>query len=137
MSTGESDQVIQRRANLDALKRLGVDPYPRRYNPEASIDAIVAEHGGRNHDDLEAMQIHTRTAGRILAIRSFGKANFLQLSDGHARIQVYLRQDSLPQRDFQIYKLLDFGDWVGVGGRLFRHKMDEITIMGASLGFLV
>jgi lysyl-tRNA synthetase, class II len=136
MSTGESDQVIQRRANLDALKRLGVDPYPRRYNPEASIDAIVAEHGGRNHDDLEAMQIHTRTAGRILAIRSFGKANFLQLSDGHARIQVYLRQDSLPERDFQIYKLLDFGDWVGVGGRLFRTKTNEFTIWASSLEFL-
>ena len=136
MSTGESDQVIQRRANLDALKRLGVDPYPRRYNPEASIDAIVAEHGGRNHDDLEAMQIHTRTAGRILAIRSFGKANFLQLSDGHARIQVYLRQDSLPDRDFQIYKLLDFGDWVGVGGRLFRTKTNEFTIWASSLEFL-
>jgi lysyl-tRNA synthetase, class II len=136
MSTAESDQVIQRRANLDALKRLGVDPYPRRYNSEASIDAIVAEHGGRSHDELEAMQIRTRTAGRILAIRSFGKANFLQLSDGHARIQVYIRQDSLPERDFAIFKLLDFGDWVGVEGRLFRTKTNEFTIWASSLEFL-
>ena len=136
MSTGESDQVIQRRANLDALKRLGVDPYPRRYNPEASIDSIVAEHGARSHDELEAMQIRTRTAGRILAIRSFGKANFLQLSDGRARVQVYLRQDSLPARDFQIFKLLDFGDWVGVEGRLFRTKTNEFTIWASSLEFL-
>jgi lysyl-tRNA synthetase class 2 len=136
MSTGESDQVIQRRANLDALKRLGVDPYPRRYNPDASIDAIVAEHGTRSHDDLETMQIRTRTAGRILAIRSFGKANFLQLSDGRARIQVYVRQDSLPARDFQIFKLLDFGDWVGVEGRLFRTKTNEFTIWASSLEFL-
>src|SRR5512145_1546786 len=102
MSTAESDQVIQRRANLEALKQLGVDPYPRRYDPDASIDAIVAEHGGRSHDELEAMQIRTRTAGRILAIRSFGKANFLQLSDGRARIQVYVRQDSLPEGEFAI-----------------------------------
>jgi lysyl-tRNA synthetase, class II len=136
MSTAESDQVIQRRANLDALKRLGVDPYPRRYNSDASIDAIVAEHGGRSHDELEAMQIRTRTAGRILAIRSFGKANFLQLSDGHARIQVYIRQDSLPERDFAIFKLLDFGDWVGVEGRLFRTKTNEFTIWASSLEFL-
>jgi lysyl-tRNA synthetase, class II len=136
MSTGESDQVIQRRANLDALKRLGVDPYPRRYNPDASIDAIVDEHGPRSHDELETMQIRTRTAGRILAIRSFGKANFLQLSDGRARIQVYVRQDSLPARDFQIFKLLDFGDWVGVEGRLFRTKTNEFTIWASSLEFL-
>jgi lysyl-tRNA synthetase class 2 len=136
MSTAESDQVSQRRANLDALKRLGVDPYPRRYHSEASIDAIVAEHGGRSHDELEAMQIRTRTAGRILAIRSFGKANFLQLSDGHARIQVYIRQDSLAERDFAIFKLLDFGDWVGVEGRLFRTKTNEFTIWASSLEFL-
>jgi lysyl-tRNA synthetase class 2 len=136
MSTGESDQVIQRRANLDALQRLGVDPYPRRYNPDASIDAIVAEHGARTHDELEAAQVRTRTAGRILAIRSFGKANFLQLSDGRARIQVYVRQDALSERDFQIFKLLDFGDWVGVEGRLFRTKTNEFTIWASSLEFL-
>jgi lysyl-tRNA synthetase class 2 len=77
-----------------------------------------------------------RTAGRILAIRSFGKANFLVLSDGTARVQVYLRQDSLPGRDFQIFKLLDFGDWVGVSGRLFRTRTQEFTIHATSLDFL-
>ena len=72
--------------------------------------------------------IQTRTAGRILAIRSFGKANFLVLSDGRATIQVYIRQDSLPERDFAIFKLLDFGDFVGVEGKLFRTKTNELTI---------
>ena len=70
------------------------------------------------------------------AIRSFGKANFLVLSDGKARIQVYIRQDSLPERDFQIFKLLDFGDWVGVEGRLFRTKTNELTIWASQLEFL-
>ena len=74
--------------------------------------------------------------GRILAIRSFGKANFLVLSDGKARIQVYIRQDALPERDFQIFKLLDFGDWVGVEGRLFRTKTNEFTIWASKLEFL-
>ena len=77
-----------------------------------------------------------RTAGRILAIRSFGKANFLVLSDGQARLQVYIRQDALPERDFRIFKLLDFGDWVGVQGRLFRTKTNEFTIWASALEFL-
>ncbi|HKE86322.1 MAG TPA: lysine--tRNA ligase [Vicinamibacterales bacterium] len=136
MSTEASDQVVQRRANLEALKRLGVDPYPRRFATEASIGAVVAEHGGREAAELESMQIRTRIAGRILAIRSFGKANFLQLSDGQSRIQVYIRHDSVSERDFAIFKLLDFGDWVGVDGRLFRTKTNEFTIWASSIEFL-
>jgi lysyl-tRNA synthetase, class II len=136
MSTDESDQVVQRRANLDALKALGVDPYPRRFDADATIDAIVSEHGARGAEELESAQVRTRTAGRILAIRSFGKANFLQISDGRARIQVYVRQDSVPERDFAVFKLLDFGDWVGVEGRLFRTKTNEFTIWASSLTFL-
>jgi lysyl-tRNA synthetase, class II len=136
MSTDDSDQVIQRRANLDALKRLGIDPYPQRFDAESPVAAIVKEHGARIGDELEAMQIRVRTAGRILAIRSFGKANFLQISDGRARIQIYIRQDSVPERDFAVFKLLDFGDWVGVEGRLFRTKTNEFTIWASSLTFL-
>jgi lysyl-tRNA synthetase class 2 len=132
----ESDQVVQRRANLEELKKLGVDPYPRRVDVDATIDAIVAEHGNRTTEELEAAQIRTRTAGRILAIRSFGKANFLVISDGRARIQVYVKQDALSERDFKIFKLLDFGDWIGVEGRLFRTRTNELTIWASKLEFL-
>ena len=132
----ESDQVVQRRANLEELRRLGVRPYPHRFDPQATIDEVVRAHGEKTGEALDAEQITTRTAGRILAIRSFGKANFLVLSDGKSRIQVYIRQDALPERDFQIFKLLDFGDWVGVEGRLFRTKTKEFTIWASNLEFL-
>jgi len=132
----ESDQVVQRRANLEELRKLGVRPYPHRFNSQATVDDIVRAHGEKTGDTLDAEQITTRTAGRILAIRSFGKANFLVLSDGKSRIQVYIRQDALSERDFQIFKLLDFGDWVGVEGRLFRTKTKEFTIWASNLEFL-
>jgi lysyl-tRNA synthetase class 2 len=132
----DSDQVVQRRANLEELKALGVDPYPRRYDVEQTVDAIVAAHGEQTSEQLEAAQPRARTAGRILAIRSFGKANFLVISDGRARVQVYIRQDALSERDFKIFKLLDFGDWVGVEGRLFRTRTNELTIWASSLEFL-
>jgi lysyl-tRNA synthetase class 2 len=135
-TTQESDQVLQRRANLEELRRLGVDPYPNRFDAQASIEAIVQAHGGKSGEELETARITTRTAGRILAIRAFGKANFLVLTDGKARIQVYIREDSLSARDFRIYKLLDFGDWIGVEGRLFRTKTKEFTIWASQLEFL-
>jgi lysyl-tRNA synthetase, class II len=132
----ESDQIVQRRANLEALKQLGVDVYPHRFDAEATIGAIVTTHGSAAADALEANHVHTRVAGRILGVRTFGKANFLVLSDGVSRLQVYVRQDSVPERAFQIFKLLDFGDWVGVDGRLFRTKTNELTVWVSDLTFL-
>jgi len=132
----ESDQIVQRRANLDALKQLGVDVYTHRFDAQATISAIVDAHGSAAGEALEANHVHTRVAGRILGVRTFGKANFLVLSDGASRLQVYIRQDSVPERAFQIFKLLDFGDWVGVEGRLFRTKTNELTVWVSDLTFL-
>jgi len=132
----ESDQIVQRRANLAELEKLGVPTYPRRFDRTDTIAALVSAHGPKDAAALEAARAETRTAGRILAIRTFGKANFLVISDGQARIQVYVRKDSLPERDFQVFKLLDFGDFVGVEGHVFRTKTNELTIWASRLEFL-
>jgi lysyl-tRNA synthetase class 2 len=134
--TQETDQLIQRRENLAELVRLGIDPYPHRFDRSDTIEALVSRHGRKSREELESDRVAVETSGRILAIRSFGKANFLVLSDGRARIQVYVREDALPARDFKIFKLLDFGDFVGVGGYLFRTKTNEFTIHASRLEFL-
>jgi lysyl-tRNA synthetase, class II len=130
------EQEQQRRANLEALGALGIEVYPRRFDRRHTIVELCDAYGQRSHDELEADRIETITSGRILAIRAFGKANFLVLTDGRAKIQAYIRQDSVPELDFKIYKLLDFGDWVGVEGRLFRTKTNEFTIWASRLHFL-
>ncbi len=134
--TQEDEQIRQRRANLEALAALGVDIYPRRFDRTHTIAALVEQHGESSAEALEADRVETTTAGRIMAIRSFGKANFLALSDGLHRIQIYVRQDSLPELDFRIFKLLDFGDQIGVEGHLFRTKTGELTIWARRLVFL-
>ncbi len=134
--SSHDEQVQQRQSNLAELAKLGVETYPRSFERQHTISALVDAYGSRTHDELEAGHVTTITSGRILAIRAFGKANFLVLSDGHARIQVYIRQDALPELDFTIYKLLDLGDWVGVAGRLFRTKTNEFTIWASRLHFL-
>ena len=134
--SSHDEQVQQRRSNLDELAKLGVEIYPRTFTRQQTITGLVDAYGQRPHDELEAEHVTTVTSGRILAIRSFGKANFLVLSDGHAKLQVYIRQDALPELDFKTYKLLDFGDWVGVEGRLFRTKTNEFTIWASRLHFL-
>jgi lysyl-tRNA synthetase class 2 len=134
--SSQEEQIEQRRKNLAELVKLGVDVYPRKFERRHTVAELVDAHSQRTHDELEAEHVTTVTSGRILAIRSFGKANFLVVSDGRAKIQVYVRQDSLPELDFKIFKLLDFGDWVGVEGRLFRTKTNELTIWASRLHFL-
>src|SRR5215210_3839990 len=134
--SSQDEQVEQRQSNLAELAKLGIEIYPRTFERQDTISALVDRYQARTHDELEAEQVKTITAGRILAIRAFGKANFLVLSDGQAKLQVYVRDDSVREIDFKIYKLLDFGDWVGVEGRLFRTKTNEFTIWASRLHFL-
>jgi lysyl-tRNA synthetase, class II len=136
MHERESDQIRQRRENFEALIRLGIDPYPRVFERTHSVSDLVRRFRERSSEELTGERIEIRTAGRILAIRAFGKANFLSISDGTERIQVYIRQDSVSERDFSLYKLLDLGDVVGVGGYLFRTKTNELTIHVSALEFL-
>ena len=130
------DERDQRRANHEALRALGVEPYPARFNRSDSVSAIVDMHGGRSGEALEGERPETITAGRIVAIRSFGKANFLVLSDGKSRLQSYIREDSVSPRDFDVFRLLDVGDLVGVAGRIFRTRTDELTVWAEHLEFL-
>ena len=132
----EEDLIAQRRANLDELVRLGIAPYPNRFDRTHDVSAIVDAHGAKSAEALEAEAIEVRTAGRILSIRSFGKANFLVVSDGRSRIQVYVRKDSLPEQAFGAFRSLDFGDFAGIGGRLFRTRTGEFTIWASQLEFL-
>src|SRR5882762_1492597 len=106
--SSQEEQIQQRQANLEALKALGVAAYPHKFERRHTISELVAAHGEQSHDELEEIRPESITSGRILAIRSFGKANFLAVSDGLSKIQIYVRQDSLPPLDFQIFKLLDF-----------------------------
>jgi lysyl-tRNA synthetase class 2 len=131
------EQLTQRRSNLDEIGKLGVEVYPRRFDRTHSISQLVAGYSERTHDELEADRVPATTSGRILSMRSFGKANFLVISDGLKTIQVYIRQDSVPELDFKIFKLLDFGDVIGVEGRLFRTKTNEFSIWASRVHFLV
>ena len=136
----ENDQLAQRRANLASLADLGVPVYPHAFRgadgARDTVSALVGAHGGRSGEDLEAAPVRTATAGRILIVRSFGKARFLVISDGRRRIQVYVRKDSLSERDFRVAASLDIGDQVGVEGRLFRTRTDELTVWADRLEFL-
>ncbi len=134
--SSEAEQAATRRAKLDELQGLGVPTYPVQFDRTHTVSAVVAEFDPVDGETLEATQPQVRVAGRILSLRTFGKANFLAISDGLTRVQVYIRADSVPPADFEIFKRLDMGDHVGVSGRMFRTKTNELTVFAASITFL-
>ena len=134
--SSEEEQISQRRAHLSELESLGVRPYPHRFEQRATVSGLVGAHGEKTGPEFEATRVETATSGRILSIRSFGKANFLKLSDGLSCIQIYIRKDALSERDFRLFQLFDIGDVVGVEGHLFRTRTNELTIWASKLEFL-
>ena len=134
--SSEVVQTEQRKANLEAITRLGFAAYPNKFDTTHSVSELVEGYAATSAADLQAPRVDTITAGRVVSVRSFGKASFLVLSDGRARIQVYVRQDALSERDYQLSKLLDLGDQIGVSGHLFRTKTNELSIWASSLQFL-
>ena len=134
--SSEVVQTEQRKANLEAITRLGCPAYPHKFDTTHTVTALVDANGTRSGAELESEKVDTVTAGRVVGIRSFGKASFLVLSDGRSRLQVYVRQDALSERDYQVSKLLDVGDQVGIAGHLFRTKTNELSIWASKLEFL-
>jgi lysyl-tRNA synthetase, class II len=130
------DLVLQRQKKLSAIAGLGFELYPRKYEPTHSIPQVIADYSGRGADELESQKPGVRLAGRIMTMRPHGKAGFAHLAGGGKRLQMYVRQDAVGERDFALYKLLDIGDLIGVEGYLFRTRTGELTVHASRLMFL-
>ncbi|MBA2486963.1 MAG: lysine--tRNA ligase, partial [Nitrospira sp.] len=131
-----NDQRQQRIKKLDQLRQLGVPPYGTRFEVKDRAGDLIRLHGDKAKEVLEQEQQGCTLAGRVVGLRRFGKAAFAVLQDGSARLQVYLKKDTLGQQAHQISEGLDLGDWIGVTGILFRTKTDEFTIEVKTLTFL-
>ena len=123
----------QRRANFDELvqaRRRSVSARLRAHahGPRAR-DAVRREDGRRARGRADRRPRRPGASSRSAASARRTSSSLRR----PARIQVYIRQDALPERDFQIFKLLDFGDCVGVDGHLFRTKTNELTIWASRL----
>ncbi len=121
-----SEQEIIRREKLDALRNLGINPYPANLYPVDTTSKQV------KNDFSEGKKVVI--AGRLMSIRVQGKAAFAEIQDSEGRIQVYINRDEIcPGEDKTLYnevfkKLIDLGDFVGVKGELFTTQVGEKSI---------
>ena len=125
-----------RREKLKRIEALGQQSYPTKYEFTHSIPQILAEYSPKTKEQLENPKANVRVAGRIMAIRLMGKAGFAHLQQDGQRLQIYVKKDAVGENGFELYKLLDLGDHVGVAGYLFRTKTGELTVHVEEITFL-
>jgi lysyl-tRNA synthetase class 2 len=125
-----------RREKLKKIEALGQPAYPRKYNFSHTVQQILAEYGGQTAEELESPRVTVRVAGRIMAIRLMGKAGFAHLQQDGQRLQIYVKKDAVGDSGFELWKLLDLGDHIGVRGYLFRTRTGELSIHAEELTFL-
>ena len=120
--------LANRRAKLDAIRDLGIDPYPRRFRVEESVRAVRERFDGATAEELEALKPEVKLAGRLRAVRGHGKVSFADISDGACQLQLYLRKNDLDEMSWQVFEQLDLGDFVGVEGAVFRTRAGELSV---------
>jgi lysyl-tRNA synthetase class 2 len=131
------DNVYElRRQKLKQIEALGQIAYRSKYEFTHTIPQILADYSEKTAEQLEAPRVNVRVAGRIMAIRLMGKAGFCHLQQDGRRLQIYVKKDAVGDQGFDLYKLLDLGDHVGVSGYLFRTRTGELTVHVEEITFL-
>jgi lysyl-tRNA synthetase, class II len=130
------DQYQQRRKKLSEIEALGHSPYPHRFDYTHTARQVAEQFANRTAEELAGERTHVRVAGRIVALRSQGKAAFAHISGDGGRLQIYVRLDVVGEEAYKLFRLLDLGDIIGVSGELFRTKTAELTIRVEKLELL-
>ena len=122
----EQEQV--RRDKLKEYEALGVEPFRNAFKPDSKSLDLFEKYNDLSKEELEAENVHVKFAGRIMTKRLMGKAAFVHLQDMEGQIQVYIRKDVIGEESFEVFKLSDIGDLVGVEGQVFKTNKDELSI---------
>ena len=123
-----NDQELVRRQKVEKLKELGIDPFGQAYDRthySSDIKELVA---GKTNEEVEALDLHVSIAGRIMFIRKMGKASFFSIQDLKGKQQVYISINDLGEATYDLFKMADVGDIVGVKGKIMLTRTGEPTV---------
>ena len=130
-----NELIEQRLKKLEELRQEGIDPFGGSYYAEDHASELLNKFDSASRETLETSPVSCSLAGRIVSMRDFGKAAFAHIQDATGKIQIYLKKDILREKQ-NLLKKLDIGDIVGLKGRLFRTKTNELTVEVEDFVFL-
>lgn len=132
----ESRILTARKEKVKQIREQGINPYPNDFKRQNSCEDVRLDLAEMTPEQIEGSGKNYMLAGRIMAIRDFGKAAFLQLEDSSDRIQVYIKKSVLGEEGYALYKMWDVGDIVGVSGTPFVTRTGELTIQADQIALL-
>ncbi|MHB8909217.1 MAG: lysine--tRNA ligase [Syntrophales bacterium] len=124
----ESELQKKRREKIESLKSDGIDLYPNDVSVSETTASVSERFGQMAPEELEKITDRIALAGRLMAVRDFGKGAFISIQDRKGRLQAFLRKNQLGEKGFSLFKRLDIGDIIWVVGRVFKTKTGELTI---------
>ena len=125
-----------RREKVKQIEALGQLAYRSKYECTHTVEQILEGYSAKTGEELEQTRVNTRVAGRIMAIRLMGKAGFAHIQQDGKKLQIYVKKDAVGDKGFELYKLLDLGDHIGVSGYLFRTRTGELSVHVEEITFL-
>ena len=133
----EKDALFEQRLKkLSELREQGINPFPNDFRVTHTTSEIRERFKDYTPEDLKKVEDIFSLAGRIMAIRSFGKASFIHIQDRKGRIQAYIRKDTIGEEGFQLFEKMDIGDFIGVTGKVFITRTGELTIEAKAIRLL-
>lgn len=127
--------IEQRKEKLLEIQKKGVDLFPNDFNVVHDI-IDIRKHIDANPDSIDDSGPVFVTAGRMMAINSFGKSAFIRFRDRTGQMQAYIRKDKVGAETYDLFKKLDIGDFIGLEGWVFKTKTGEWTILATALKLL-
>ncbi|NQX83296.1 MAG: lysine--tRNA ligase [Mycoplasmataceae bacterium] len=132
-----SEQELNRRKKLNNLKELGRNPYFSTFVEEISIKELEYKYMNLTKEELNNNPTKEYSiAGRVMMIRNQGKAMFIAIKSNGKSFQFYVRQDSIPEKDWQVSQLLDIGDIISSKGNIMKTNTGELTLRSLKFNIL-
>ncbi|MEN6374957.1 MAG: lysine--tRNA ligase [Smithella sp.] len=132
----DNDLLKVRLEKIAALKAAGIDLYPNDIKPRNTTGDILSQFGNTDSETLTQLTQKFSIAGRLMAMRNFGKAAFVKIQDRKGQLQSYVAKNILSEEAYNVFKKLDIGDIIYIAGKLFRTKTNELTIEAEELRLL-
>ena len=131
----ENQLITERREKLAAIRQQGI-AFPNDFKPQHHAAELLRQHGDKENEELEPLNVKVIVAGRMMLKRVMGKASFATLQDSTEQIQLFVTRDALGEEAYAAFKHWDLGDILGAEGTLFKTKTGELSVRVSALRLL-
>ena len=128
MAEEYTDQQLARIQKMNQLKEMGIDPFGHAYKRTHRSGELRKLYQDKTKEELDAMDVQVAIAGRIMTKRRMGKLGFMHLLDRDGQIQSVVNKRIVGDDVYEIFKLSDLGDIVGIQGKVIKTDSGELSI---------